>query len=372
MMNHLSRILRSLPGVLVVALAAMGSLSAAAAHAQTTITLNISAKFESAAAPVKLASVAQLAGPESSRFGEIVLLERADAKPAVALADVRAKLQTAGANFGAITLRGATCRIELPASVPATKAAPAERKRTGPDYQVVDVAGPPTLRTAIARRLAAMHEVAHDAIQIAFDDKDALTLATPYTERQIVQVQPAASTSSSRIPLRISVFAGDTVVADHRLTADVLLRREVLIAQRDIDRREIIADADVRLEPRWVSPGETPPDRAAIIGSQARAKIKQGEAFSGGDLESPVLIKRGDVVYVQVLSGSIVVQARTRALGPGREGETIAFQMEGADDSFMARVAGRGRAVMLAAPAMDAPPVQPAATSQPTGPQVRR
>ena len=351
------------PLLLAAMLFVLGGGGVGRADAQTTVTLNVSVRINSADARVTLADIAKLEGAEAAKFGELVMLDRADAKPVVSLADIRGKLQSAGANLGKISLRGSSCRIEIPGTAPASPKPKAERARTGPDYQIVDLSGPPTLRTAIARRLAAMHDVANDAIQIAFDEKDAMTLGTPHTDRQVVQVQPAASTSSSRVPLRISVYLGDKVVADYRLTADILLRRDVLVATRDIERREIITDADLRIEPRWISPGTTPPAREAIVGSQARTRIKDGETLVGGDLETPVVIKRGDVVYVQCLSGAIVVQARARALGPGREGELIAFQMEGADESFVARVSGRGRAVMLAAPqAEQAPPSEPDAS----------
>lgn len=363
-MTTLAHTLRSFPLLLAAMLAALGGPGAREAGAQTTIALNISARFEAADAPVTVGKVARVSGPEAARLTELVLLDRADARPSVSLADLRARLQAAGANLGTITLRGSACRIELPGAAPAAAKPAAERKRAGPDYQVVDVSGPPTIRTAIARRLAALHQVPQDAIQLAFDEKDAATLATPHSDRQVVQVQPAASSSSSRVPLRISVFLGDKVVADYRLTADVLVRRDALIATRDIDRREIIADADVRSEPRWVPPGETIPLREAIVGSQARTKIKDGAMFSGGDLESPVLIRRGDLVYVQCLAGSVIVQTRARALGAGREGETIAFQMEGAEESFIARVAGRGRAVMLADQSASVPAQRPAAPGE--------
>ncbi len=337
---------------------ALAGLAARSAGAQTTISLNLSARFESADARVTLADIARVGGSDAERWRGMVVLERVDAQGAVSLPEVRTKLASAGANFGTLVLRGSSCRIELASASPPPAAPRPERTRNGPDYRVIDLSAPPTLRTAIARRLAAMHGVANESIQIAFDAKDALVLDTPHSAQQVVQVHPAASVVSSRVPLRISVFAGDKAVADHRLTADILVLREVLVAAKTIERREEIADADVRTEARWVSPGSVSPPRAAIVGSCARAKIKDGATLSGAEVETPIVIKRGDAVYVQCLSGSIVVQARARALGPGREGETIAFQMEGAEESFTARVAGAGRAVMLAGPTFDAAPVE--------------
>ena len=183
MIHALSHILGRLPLLLGAAIIAIGGGGIRHVAAQTTVTLSLSVRIQSSDAKVTLAEIARLEGPEAGRLGEVVILDRADSKAAVALADVRTTLLAAGANLGKLTLRGSSCRIELPSSAPTAVKTKPEKTRTGPDYKVIDPSGPPTLRTAIARRLAAMHNVGLESLQIAFDEKDGATLDTPYTER---------------------------------------------------------------------------------------------------------------------------------------------------------------------------------------------
>lgn len=66
-----------------------------------------------------------------------------------------------------------------------------------------------------------------------------------------------------------------------------------------------------------------------------------------GDVESPIAAKRGEIVYVDCLSGRLVVKVRARAVGTVREGEIAELKIDGGDGSFFARMSGKGRAVML-------------------------
>lgn len=340
--------------LLFTAVAALLALAAPAqlAHGQTTISLRTAAQLPDPSQPLTLADVADISGDDAAKWAALVLAPRAADQPSITISTVRAALNTAGANFGRITLRGSVCGIALPqpASHP-VPAAPAKPARQGPLYAVIDVSGQQTAAKAIARRLAAHYGVAPEDLQLAFDPADLVALGVNVPDRHVIEVKPAASPTSSRIPIRATIYSGDRVVAEHRATADVLLKRDVFIANRDIDRRETITDSDIRPERRWLAPGaarSSSPPRESIVNATARARIKEGDLIASSDVEAPLVIRRGDVVYVHCLSGSIAVQARARALAAGREGELIAFRMEGADESFTARIAGPGRAVMVA------------------------
>lgn len=340
--------------VLLTAIAALVALAAPAqfARGQTTISLRSAAQLSDPAHPLTLADVADISGDEAAKWAALVLAPRAADQPSITISAIRAALNTAGANFGRLTLRGSVCNISLPqpASHPAP-AATARPARSGPNYTVIDVSGPQTAAKAIARRLAAHYDVAPEDLQLAFDPADLIALGVNVPDRHVIEVKPAASPTSSRIPIRATIYSGDRVVAEHRVTADVLLKRDVFIANRDIDRRDTITEQDIRPERRWLAPGaarSSSPPRESIVNATARARIKDGDLIAASDVEAPLVIRRGDVVYVHCLSGSIAVQARARALAAGREGELIAFRMEGADESFTARIAGPGRAVMVA------------------------
>ena len=67
-------------------------------------------------------------------------------------------------------------------------------------------------------------------------------------------------------------------------------------------------------------------------------------------VEAPIVIKRGDLVNIHCISGSILIELqRMRARRDGREGETIEFESaDGKRTRLQARVSGPGRAVIVA------------------------
>jgi flagella basal body P-ring formation protein FlgA len=342
-------LLRALIALVAVALALL--VPSRMAHAQTTVSLRASALPADATSAVRLADVADVIGDDAAKWGAVVVADSAAGRERVTVGEVRAALDRAGANWGRVTLRGSACVLQRPAA-PA-QPAPARPQREGPRYAVVDLSGPPTIAKAVARRLAAHYGVRPAELQLAIDPADAAALNAGVAEKHAVEVRPAASPASSRVPVRATVYDGDRVVAEHRVTLDVLVLREVFVAQRTIDRRETISNSDIRPERRWLAPGATrsaSPPRESIVGAVARNRIKDGDIVAASDVEAPIVIRRGDVVYVHCLSGAVAVQARARALESGREGEVITFRMDGAEDSFAARIAGPGRAVMLAGP----------------------
>ncbi|MBX3406121.1 MAG: flagellar basal body P-ring formation protein FlgA [Phycisphaeraceae bacterium] len=343
--------IRTVIALLAAAIALLAPVRAA--HPETTISLRAQARIADVQLPISLSDVADISGDDAAKWGEVVIADSAASRERVTIAEVRSALNRAGVNWGRMTLRGSVCVLDRPAAPAASTQVPARAQREGPRYAVIDVAGAPTIAKAVARRLAAHYSVRPADLQIAFDPADAAMLDAGVAEKHAVEVRPAASPTSSRVPVRATIYDGDRVVAEHRVTADVLVMRDVFVAARTIERRESIAEIDIRAERRWLAPGaarSASPPRESTLGAVARARIKEGDIVAQSDVESPVVVRRGEVVYVHCLSGSVAVQARARAMESGREGEVIAFRLEGADDSFAARIAGPGRAVMLAGP----------------------
>ena len=81
-------------------------------------------------------------------------------------------------------------------------------------------------------------------------------------------------------------------------------------------------------------------------GSVVRRRLAAGTMLRVNELESPVLIERGDLITIHCISGGIVVKTKARARTAGRDGEMIELMMDGSRKSFRARVVGPGRAVM--------------------------
>ena len=78
-------------------------------------------------------------------------------------------------------------------------------------------------------------------------------------------------------------------------------------------------------------------------------RVESGAVFLQDDVEPAVLVRRGDIVTVACLSGSIVVNIRARALGPGREGDMIDLApTTNPKARVRAKVIGPGQAVVNA------------------------
>ena len=108
------------------------------------------------------------------------------------------------------------------------------------------------------------------------------------------------------------------------------------------------------------------------IGQIAARMINAGATLVAADVTTPVVCKRGEIVWVHVLSGLVTMRAKCRAQGQAKDGELVQLKMDGSDQVFTARMSGPGRAVLIADGVDDAsqqalPGADAPAPSAPTG-----
>jgi flagella basal body P-ring formation protein FlgA len=318
--------------------------------AQTTIELRSSAVVRPGE-PITLADVADIAGDDAERLGETVIMAAPSAAYVeVGLEAVRAALSEADVRWGRTTLRGLTCTA-IVAGID-EKAAPkkVERKAAAAPAPV-KLTGPETVRFHVVRALAHLYSVETTDLRMLFEDRDDDLLNTPTNGRR-VDVQPTNSAATSRVGLRVYVFAADRLVAQRTISVEVLVRRTVVTAVAPIQRRQEIGAEDVAVSEQWHAPSAAPPCAPEqAIGSVARGRINAGQIITRAAVEAPVVVKKGDIVEVHCLSGSVHLKAtRARALSAGRDGELVEFQLDGSKSTFWARMSGRGSAVLVLDP----------------------
>lgn len=337
--------------------------SSTVAFAQTTVTLNTSARVKADAA-LKLSDVAIVAGDDAKAIGGISLFENAAAQCKggnswfdLSVADVRTALDSSGANLGRTTLRGSTCVVRFGGAGGMGGAAgskdvqtPLAKKRTSGlnEPTTVNVSEPSTIRTIIALTLARFLGVNADSVKLGFDPKDESLLLRP-TAGKRVDVQPAAATTNELMPVRVYTYSGDQLLSSDTISIKVVVRRTVLTAAQAIERKGTIEASMLTTGQAWVSPNATITcTMEQALGAMARNKIPAGQPIVAKLIDTPLLIHRGDTVEIHCLSGSVTLKAsRARALGAGREGEYVAFQLVGSKKTFTARVSGRGRAIIV-------------------------
>lgn len=356
---------RRLVVVAVVVALALGC--AGVARGETIVALRAAADVAPGAA-VLVRDVAEVRGDEADRLGAVVVLTAQQVgdrvgtgRLSVDMAAVRGALDRAGANWGRTVLSGGTVAVriaqpaaepfrEQPRTAPRAAAAPAPA-----EHRSIDLGGEPTVRTHIAARLAHLFGVGIDDLRLKFRPEDEDLLSTRTRGRR-VDIQPAASAASGRIPVRVYIYAGDRIVLTGGATVEALVRREVLAATGPIERAEIITPDRVAPGTRWMSPAERPPLTLDALAAQIEAKtrIAAGEVLTADAVQAPLAARRGDLVTVHCLSGGVTVRLRARALADVRDGEAGEFRAEGAKKTFRARMDGPGRAVMVMGGTSDA------------------
>lgn len=307
------------------------------ARAQDTITLRPEATL-AASGPVMLSQVATLAGSEAEKLAATVVgeLRRGQESLELRALDVRQTLERRpGVPWGRLSFTGGVCRVRLaPASLARTESQPAHPATLTP----VD---PGSIRALVLERIAQMLYVEAASVRATFDAADSAVLDRK-AEGLSVVVQPAGL--SDRMTLSVRAYEGERLAINASVRAAVLIERDVAIARAPLARGETLTESSFSLDRAWLAPSLVPANPKALSGCVARARVDAGKTILAKDVESPVLVRKGDSVAIDCVSGSFVVRLRARALKPAREGETIEFQSEQTPEKIRATVTGPGRA----------------------------
>lgn len=96
---------------------------------------------------------------------------------------------------------------------------------------------------------------------------------------------------------------------------------EVIVASRTIRAREIISVDDLILKSANIDGAVSDP--SDIIGKEARVVLYAGRPIRPGDIGSPAIIDRNDLVTLVFSRGPLRIATEGRALGRGAVGETV-------------------------------------------------
>lgn len=325
----------------------VGVLAAGIAAAQDAIRMLPTLRHDEGAA-IRLADVAKISGDNAATLGAIVLVEKeAGAVPStIDVAFVRDVLKKNNVNLGAVLLSGVPCRVQGVGAAVAEAASAAPEADAVMEPVAVNAAAlaKADVRSAVAQKLADLYQVDADRVRLTFESGHE-ALLDGVTEGRTVTVQPAAA--GKRIPVMIRVYLGEALERSGTVRVGVEILRDVLIASGPIARGAPVEGTGLSMDTRWMSPDFKPAVYEETVGANAIARIEAGAVIESRMVRTPEVITKGDICQVDCLSGGIVVQAQARALEGAREGQTIRFQSMNSKKTFLARVSGAGRAVMV-------------------------
>lgn len=299
-------------------------------------------------ASVTLGDMAILEGPLAQNLAGVVIIPAGDVGGLntleVSIAQVRSALASHDSTLeGRVLVSGSTTRVWVAASSPAADARPAPNTRANAQH-ATSKPGVPTVRDAVVEKIAGVLGMPIDAVRARFEpqDEDFLSMPTP---GRTVAASPTGT--GERIGVVVRVYERDRVVASKSLRVGVAVRQSSAIATTAIERGEMLTASSFRIEERDVPPGTAIADPSTLVGRSARSRLAPGRIIQVRDVESPVLVSRGDIVTIECLSGGILLKTSGRARGSGREGDIVSFEPLRRGRPFEARIAGPGRAVAI-------------------------
>jgi flagella basal body P-ring formation protein FlgA len=203
------------------------------------------------------------------------------------------------------------------------------------------------MREQVTAWLARSLSCAIDDLRLSFEESQAEFLDSSSVG---LTVSIRSLGASDKLSLAITTYRGDVIASATTVRVSPLIRREVAVAARRINRGDAISEDAISRDEQWVPPSVVPIGMDAIQGVIARSRIEAGTVLRPEHVDQPIAVKKGEIVTVDCVAGSVVVRAMARAMATAKEGEVIAFQYLESKRTFNARVNGPGRAVLVAVP----------------------
>ena len=280
--------------------------ASAATETLDAITLGDVAAVEGAGAE----SLAKIAIPEAAWFAD------ANGGRTLDIAAVRRLLSdTKGVNLGRIALSGQ--RVEWRQKVAQPPPAPPRPSLQGDD------AGGVRVRDLLHDRVATALGVAPTDLRVSLDEGDAEILNTS-VEGRTVTITPMGE--SDRPPLAVRVYEGDRLIAARSTRVGVLLRRQVVLAARDIRRGELLDPSLLLTEERWLAPSIDAATLEDAAGKSARGAIEAGAIITNRDAEEPIVVRKGERIVVDCMVNGVLVRNTMRAGAQARIGDVIVVE----------------------------------------------
>jgi flagella basal body P-ring formation protein FlgA len=162
---------------------------------------------------------------------------------------------------------------------------------------------------------------------------------------------------SGRISAYVTASVGDTTTERVRITGRVRRMLDMPVLTRPIAPGETIAAGDIetvtlpaeRLNQTFVVAA------AELVGKTPKRSIRPGEPIRPGDIQAPIVIRKGELIVVTLQSAVLYLTAQGKALEDGALGQAIRVANTRSGKVLDATVTGSG-AVSLSAPGITTAP----------------
>ncbi|MFC1556555.1 flagellar basal body P-ring formation chaperone FlgA [candidate division KSB1 bacterium] len=166
------------------------------------------------------------------------------------------------------------------------------------------------------------------------------SIAVPKRELSVKVSQHRIGRLKGTFTINVGIFNGDRQYRVVPVYAQVQTFEPMIVAVKYIPMGKIITPEDVAL-----IEGESTQynydlvsDAALVVGKQAKISISENSPVLLKNLDTPPLIKRGDLVSIELKRGNIVITCKGIANRDGRLGDTIPVKRLDSTQVYNARV----------------------------------
>ncbi len=302
---------------------------------------------------VTLGQVAELQGPAAQALADVVLMTLKDGRGeyTVTLDTVEKSLDTAGVNWGLVSLRGFnTCRITRLAEPMAP--APDQGQAVAANIETpIDLNTTLTLRVMVEHLLAERAGTGAEDLRITFTERDAKKLDLPILGRSI-EMQPISLNTLGRVPVIVRLYEGRSISETVQVNAKVQRTLLAVVAAGPVARGEVFTRTKLQVRECVLDDSSITPitDPSIALGQESTSALRAGEMLTVQAVRSPIMVKRGERVDVRCIVGTLVIRTVGLATENGSLDDTILIKNETTRDTFYALVTGRQEVVVSTDP----------------------
>ncbi|MEM1070167.1 MAG: flagellar basal body P-ring formation chaperone FlgA [Planctomycetota bacterium] len=174
-------------------------------------------------------------------------------------------------------------------------------------------------------------------------DRTQPELAKLKTLAAVTNVQPLAALQEGTVPFKVSA-QGISEPLTARVELTLTAHPSVVVARSSIARGQVIQERDLdwqviptdRMRPEYAT------DMSQVVGKEARSSLSANRPIFVDRLGAPLLIRRGDLIEVQVVGGGITVTTNGKALRDGSASELIEIETQNPRKRLVGRVVQSG------------------------------
>ena len=148
--------------------------------------------------------------------------------------------------------------------------------------------------------------------------------------------------------IQVGIYNGNQLFKRVNIPGRVRIFEDIVVADRNIKRHEIILFSDMKLKKMETTMFG---DRYfkninSLVGKRSKATLKKGMVVKPHMIEEPPVIKRGEVVTIKSISGSVEILANGTAREDGWKGKVIRVYCTSTKKDVLAEVVKPGVVVL--------------------------